>query len=434
MEGMSERAYAEHAGLSRGAVQKARKNGRLVLFPDGSINAAASDASRGAMTDPDQQMRSRGGSEGMISGPGDTSSYIKARTLLTVCSAQDKQIAVQKKKGVLVDRARAETLVFRLARQECDTWVTWHTRVASTMAAQLSAEMEKASGVMEQVKVPILGVIENMSGFTCPSCGTLTHIFHQGGGSAIAQDIGVPFLGKVPLDPAVVDCGNSGVPQNKAASGSPAASAYREITAALIGQDTATTGIATPFRWTLSDGSGKPVPVAPRPDGPAETLAALDEDAGSLHLLWADGRAQTLGARDLHIACPCAKCRDEMTGARLLDPDTVPLDIQVTRVWSVGNYALARGCARRTTVYRGLCRQPRPRRFAGRRFLHPRPRPVTRAGMDDSAPASACGELGKLPDCARGILQGLRSRPVTLASGKVLIRDRRGQRRSRRQS
>ena len=155
MEGMSERAYAAHSGLSRGAVQKARKNGRLVLFADGSINAAASDARRGAMTDPDQQMRSRGG-EGMISGPGETASYIKARTLLTVYSAQDKQIAVQKKKGVLVDRARAETLVFRLARQERDTWVTWPTRIAALMAAQLSAEMEKASGVPVTIETAIL--------------------------------------------------------------------------------------------------------------------------------------------------------------------------------------------------------------------------------------------------------------------------------------
>ena len=155
MEGMSERAYAQHAGLSRGAVQKARKNGRLVLFADGSINAAASDARRGAMTDPDQQMRSRGG-EGMISGPGDTSSYIKARTALTVYMAQDKQIAIQKKKGVLVDRARAETLVFRLARQERDTWVTWPTRVAALMAAQLSAEMEKASGAPVTIETAIL--------------------------------------------------------------------------------------------------------------------------------------------------------------------------------------------------------------------------------------------------------------------------------------
>lgn len=79
--------------------------------------------------------------------------------------------------------------------------------------------------MMEQVKVPILGVIENMSGFTCPSCGTLTHIFHQGGGEAIAQELGVPFLGKVPLDPAVVDCGDDGVPLLKAAPDGPAAAA-----------------------------------------------------------------------------------------------------------------------------------------------------------------------------------------------------------------
>jgi hypothetical protein len=159
MEGMSERAYAARSGLSRGAVQKARKNGRLVLYPDGSINAQASDARRRAMTDPDQQMRSRGGlgSEGgSVSGTGDSTSYLKARTALTVYQAQERQLSIQRKKGVLVDRARAETLVFRLARQERDTWVTWPTRVAALMAAQLSAEMEKASGVPVTIETAIL--------------------------------------------------------------------------------------------------------------------------------------------------------------------------------------------------------------------------------------------------------------------------------------
>ena len=107
MEGMSERAYASHSGLSRGAVQKARKTGRLVLFADGSINAAASSARRGAMTDPDQQMRARGGfgggggsnaDTGSISGPGDSTSYLKARTALTVYQAQERQLSLQKKR------------------------------------------------------------------------------------------------------------------------------------------------------------------------------------------------------------------------------------------------------------------------------------------------------------------------------------------------
>lgn len=167
MEGLSERAYAERTGLSRGAVQKARKTGRLVLFADGSINATASDARRGSATDPDQQMRSRGGfgagdgaglggGSGGVSGPGDSTSYLKARTALTVYQAQERQLAIQRKKGVLVERARAETLVFRLARQERDTWVTWPTRVAALMAAQLSAQMEKASGTAVTIETAIL--------------------------------------------------------------------------------------------------------------------------------------------------------------------------------------------------------------------------------------------------------------------------------------
>jgi hypothetical protein len=80
------------------------------------------------MTDPDQQRRSTGGDSG-FSGPADSSSYLKARTALTVYQAQDKQLGIQKKKSTLVDRARAETLVFRIARQERDTWVTWPARV-----------------------------------------------------------------------------------------------------------------------------------------------------------------------------------------------------------------------------------------------------------------------------------------------------------------
>ena len=87
---------------------------------------------------------------------GDSTSYLKARTALTVYQAQERQLSIQKKKGVLVDRARAETLVFRLARQERDVWVTWPTRVAALMAAQLSAEMEKASGTPATIETAIL--------------------------------------------------------------------------------------------------------------------------------------------------------------------------------------------------------------------------------------------------------------------------------------
>ncbi len=152
---MSERDYSAHSGLSRGAIQKARKTGRLVVYGDGSINAAASDARRAEMTDPDQQRRSTGGETG-FSGPADSSSYLKARTALTVYQAQERQLAIQKKKGALVDRSRAETLVFRLARQERDVWVTWPARVAALMAADVAAEVEKQSGKPVIIEAAIL--------------------------------------------------------------------------------------------------------------------------------------------------------------------------------------------------------------------------------------------------------------------------------------
>jgi len=193
--------------------------------------------------------------------------------------------------------------------------------------------------MMEQVKVPILGVVENMSGFTCPSCSTVTHIFHDGGGEAIAQEIGVPFLGKVPLDPSVVDSGDNGTPLVVSAPDSPAAMAYRKIASMIVGDGAGVAGLATPFAWTLTDGTGRPANVTGA-NGLPEQLFALEYDAGGLVLGWGDGRTQRLSPRDLRIACRCAKCRDEVTGARVLDPATVQLDIAVTRIWSVGNYAL----------------------------------------------------------------------------------------------
>ncbi|WP_108483048.1 P-loop NTPase [Oceaniglobus ichthyenteri] len=193
--------------------------------------------------------------------------------------------------------------------------------------------------MMEQVKVPILGVIENMSGFTCPTCQTVTHIFHDGGGEAIAKELGVAFLGKVPLDPAVVDSGDDGAPLVKAAPNSPAALAYRQIAASLMGDTGPTGGLVTPFAWTLADGTGKPASVPATGAGP-DRLITLESDAAGLILGWGDGREQRLSPRDLRIACRCASCRDEVTGKRLLDPEIVPLDIAITRIWSVGNYAL----------------------------------------------------------------------------------------------
>ncbi|NHQ74685.1 P-loop NTPase [Roseovarius gahaiensis] len=194
--------------------------------------------------------------------------------------------------------------------------------------------------MLEQVNVPILGVVENMSGFTCPSCGEVTHIFHQGGGQKIADSLNVPFLGSIPLDPAVVDGGDAGRPLILDAPDSPAAQAYRAVAAAIGGKEQDGPGLAVPFDWQVAQGSGQPAGAAAIEGGDPERPVALEYDTSGLHIRWQDGGEQVIDPRDLRLACQCAACRDEMSGQRLLDPASVALDIQPTRIWSVGNYAI----------------------------------------------------------------------------------------------
>ena len=72
---------------------------------------------------------------------GGGTTYLQAKTANEVLKAQERRIRLQKLKGDLVDRARAETLMFRLAREERDAWVTWPARVAALMASELVATL-----------------------------------------------------------------------------------------------------------------------------------------------------------------------------------------------------------------------------------------------------------------------------------------------------
>ena len=73
-------------------------------------------------------------------------------------------------------------------------------------------DVRKAITFCRQVKLPILGVIENMSGFVCPHCHKTVDIFKSGGGEHLASEMGVPFLGRIPLDPNIVETGDNGHP------------------------------------------------------------------------------------------------------------------------------------------------------------------------------------------------------------------------------
>jgi Mrp family chromosome partitioning ATPase len=72
--------------------------------------------------------------------------------------------------------------------------------------------VRKSINFVKKMNIPVIGIIENMSGFHCPHCGKSVDIFKKGGGEKAAKDFSVPFLGKVPLDACIVERGDSGIP------------------------------------------------------------------------------------------------------------------------------------------------------------------------------------------------------------------------------
>jgi ATP-binding protein involved in chromosome partitioning len=70
----------------------------------------------------------------------------------------------------------------------------------------------KAIKFIEKLEMPVIGVIENMSGMACPHCGGMIDLFGMGGGEKAAHDLGVPYLGAIPLDPEMVKAGDEGRP------------------------------------------------------------------------------------------------------------------------------------------------------------------------------------------------------------------------------
>ncbi|MDB4980948.1 MAG: ATPase-like, ParA/MinD [Myxococcales bacterium] len=73
-------------------------------------------------------------------------------------------------------------------------------------------DVEKALAMWTRVEVPVLGLVENMSGYVCPSCGHHEEIFLRGGGRKLAERSNIPFLGEIPLQPAVSRAGDAGTP------------------------------------------------------------------------------------------------------------------------------------------------------------------------------------------------------------------------------
>jgi len=164
--GLSIRAYAKRRGISHVAVLKASKAGRIPLESDGTIDPAKADAAWTHSSDPGRaksrpaaspakmhvvadvavgSVRETLKEQGLPTGGSVT--FVQARTAHEIAKAHLARLRLQRMKGELIDRARTAAMVFRLARQERDTWINWPARIAALMASELGIEahaMQKA--------------------------------------------------------------------------------------------------------------------------------------------------------------------------------------------------------------------------------------------------------------------------------------------------
>jgi hypothetical protein len=166
--GLSIRAYARRREVSHVAVLRAIKQGRVPVESDGTIDPAKADASWQRSTDPArgkskpstsaEKLRPVGeaalGSvrdtlkeQGLPAGGNVT--FVQARTAHEIAKAHLARLRLQRMKGELVDRARAMALVFRLAREERDSWLNWPARVAALIAADLGVEAHAVQKLIE---------------------------------------------------------------------------------------------------------------------------------------------------------------------------------------------------------------------------------------------------------------------------------------------
>jgi ATP-binding protein involved in chromosome partitioning len=105
--------------------------------------------------------------------------------------------------------------------------------IVSTPQDLALIDARKGLAMFNKTKVPVLGIVENMSGFVCPNCGHETHIFSHGGARQTAEKLGVPFLGEIPLVPIIRETSDAGAPIVASAPSSPEALAFMSVANAI---------------------------------------------------------------------------------------------------------------------------------------------------------------------------------------------------------
>ncbi|MDH3404922.1 MAG: Mrp/NBP35 family ATP-binding protein [Acidobacteriota bacterium] len=142
-----------------------------------------------------------------------------------------------------VDWGELDFMIIDLPPGTGDAQLTISQRVPLAGAVIVSTPQDialidarKGLAMFQKVNVPVLGIIENMSGFVCPHCGETTNIFKRDGAKQTAELLGCGFLGRIPLDPAIVEGGDAGEPIVVGQPDGPHAAAFGEVARAVMAQ------------------------------------------------------------------------------------------------------------------------------------------------------------------------------------------------------
>jgi ATP-binding protein involved in chromosome partitioning len=198
--------------------------------------------------------------------------------------------------------------------------------IVVTTPQQVAIDIARKGLLMfRHVGVPILGLIETMSGFACGECGATTSIFGEGGALRLSKEDSVPLLGQIPVDAALVRACDEGEPIVVRDPKSPSAQAYMQAAARIVSTVEAQAG--------AEERDVVPLAVEPMP-------AAVEGGNHKLAIYWSDGQKFVYGAKQLRFMCPCAVCVDEFSGERKITESSVPADIALEKALPVGRYGV----------------------------------------------------------------------------------------------
>ncbi len=203
----------------------------------------------------------------------------------------------------------------------CQTIPLTGAAVVSTPQDAALQVAEKAIIMFNKLNTPVLGIVENMSGYVCSHCGNKEDVFGVGGAQRYATEHGIPFLGAVPLSIDIRETSDSGQPIVISHPDSPSAKAFMKIAENLAAQIS--------IRTANMGADNRPIPSKIE-------LRSRQQ----LAIQWSDGKETLLNCYDLRVQCPCAQCVDEMTGERRLNPAAIAKDVWPQNIAPVGRYAL----------------------------------------------------------------------------------------------